>query len=189
MRYLLLMSVLALAALPAGAQSDRANPSAPPVVRRGAGDVPGMPNRAIGHVERGDPAPDFDLGARRGQHLSSLRGGWVAIVFEGRRDALARIDSLARALQDDHVLVIGVVAEGSKLLTDYALKAGTPAMLVSDLSMDIAALYGAFDPDRNAVMPGVVIVNPLGKVRSSIIGRRVSIDEAERFAQYASEGQ
>ncbi|MCC6349692.1 MAG: peroxiredoxin family protein [Candidatus Eisenbacteria bacterium] len=180
---------LLLAAAPAAAQTDRYRPAQPPTDKRAAaGGIPSSPRLSLGSVEKGDRAPDFDLPLAGGGkvRLSNLRGQWAVVCFCPRR-ALGSLDSLARAVPEQTV-VLGVVAEKVSQLAAWAARRDTKALLLDDMTGDIAALYGAYDMSRNQPLPGYVIVDPKGVVVRIEIREGLVPSDAARAVQYAVTG-
>lgn len=191
MKRLALALALLLAAATAAAQStDRYKPDQPmPTVKRGnQAGVPASPRLTLGSVEKGDRAPDFELRLAGGGkvRLSTLRGQWVVLCFSPRH-SLAVVDSLARAVPE-RVPVLGVVGEKVGTLSAWAEKTRTKALLLDDSRGDIAALYGAFDLERDRTQPGYVIIDPQGVVVRIEVGGRLSPADAARAVQYAVTG-
>jgi peroxiredoxin len=194
MRRLALALALLLAAATAAAQTDRytPNPSVPTSKKPGPTAVPSSGRYTLGHVEKGDRAPDFELALAGGGNvkLSTLRGEWTVVCFVARRDgieAIVGLDTLAREVPE-HVTVLGLLQEKSSTLTSWSQRNPTRALLLSDATGDIAALYGSFDIERSEPNPGYVIVDPKGVVQRIIVGERVSPMEAARAVQYAITG-
>ena len=167
MKPLALALALLFAAASAAAQSPERYPpnqSIPPVRREAAGGLPSSPRLSLGTVVKGDRAPGFELPLAGGGKvkLSTLRGQWVVVCFCPRR-SLATVDSVARAVPE-RVTVLGVIAEKVGPLSAWAANSGTKALLLDDLTGDIAALYGAYDLSRGKPRPGYVVVDPKGFV-------------------------
>lgn len=190
---LLFASSLLLIASPAFTQGDpRRPPTDPPiVVQRSSDGSPGATPRSIGAVSRGDRAPDFELPGHTGDNvrLSRLRGGWVALWFSPRREALVQVDSLAHALKPDHVTVVAVSGERIGLLDAWATRHSTPALLLSDATGDVAAMYGAWDTSRNVPLPGLVLIDPKGTVRIAALKPGMGTGEAAPLVHYAVTGE
>lgn len=195
MRRLALALALLLAAAPAAAQStDRyaPNPNVPPAKRGTGGALTASPRHTLGRVEKGERAPDFDLALAGGGKvkLSTLRGQWAVVCFCARRDgieALVGLDTLARAVPE-RVVVLGILQEKVGTLTTWASRNPTKALLLEDATGDIAALYGAFDLERNEPMSAYVIVDPSGVVQRIVVGERTGTGEIARAVQYAVTG-
>jgi len=191
MRTLLLVLTLALSASVAGAQeANHANPNGPPPVRHPADNGLTAPGRPVGHVDQGDRAPDFELESADGPRvrLSNLRGGWVALCFCGRGEALGDADSLSRSLPGLRFTVVAVSGQRLSALRKWARLRGSHIVLLSDPTNEIAALYGAIDPDHDIPRPSFILVDPTGVVHTSNLGRRTPPGEAMRIVQYAVTG-
>lgn len=192
MKRLALALALLLAAAAAAAEgTDRyrpPNPPEPPLRRDAAGNVLTPSRVALGHVEKGDRAPDFDLALAGGGKvkLSTLRGQWVVVCFCPRR-SLASVDSVAREVPE-RVAVIGLVPDKVGALTAWTAQNPTKALLLDDATGDIAALYGAFDPVRHEPRAGYVVVDPKGVVNRIEVGERLTPGDAVRAVQYAVTG-
>lgn len=187
---LALALALLLAAAGAAAQStDRYRPSQPPPTKRDpSGGMPSSPRLTLGMVEKGDRAPDFDLPLAGGGKvkLSNLRGQWAVVCFCPKR-ALESLDSLAREVPE-RVIVLGVVPEKVGQLSAWASQHDPKALLLDDVTGDIAALYGAYDLTRSQPIPGYAIVDPKGVVNRIEIRQGLLPLDAARAVQYAVTG-
>lgn len=195
MKRLALALALLVAAATAAAQStDRYNPptTAPGGKRAGPTSVQSNSRVTLGHVEKGDHAPDFELGLAGGGKvkLSTLRGQWVVVCFIARHDGLeglAGLDSLARDVPE-HVSVLGLMQEKVSTLQTWSARNPTHAMLLEDVTGEIAALYGSYDMERGEPRSGYAIVDPSGVVQRIRVGERIVPSEAARAVQYAVTG-
>lgn len=84
--------------------------------------------------------------------------------------------------------MLGVVAEKVSQLAAWAARRDTKALLLDDMTGDIAALYGAYDMSRNQPLPGYVIVDPKGVVVRIEIREGLVPSDAARAVQYAVTG-
>ena len=153
---LALALALLLAAASAAAQTDRYRPSPPPPVKRGTtGGMPSSPRLTLGSVEKGDRAPDFDLPLAGGGkvRLSTLRGQWAVVCF-CPKSALESLDSLAREAPE-RVIVLGVVPEKVGHLSAWAAQRDTKALLLDDMTGDIAATLRRVRPDQEPAHAGL----------------------------------
>lgn len=185
----LALALLLAAALAAAQSTDRYRPNQPPPVKRDvSGGLPSSPRLALGSVEKGDRAPDFDLPLAGGGKvkLSTLRGQWVVVCFCPRR-ALEALDSLAREVPE-RVIVLGVVPEKVGALSAWAAQRETKALLLDDMRGDISALYGAYDLVLGQPRPGYAIVDPKGVVNRIEIRDGLVPGDAARAVQYAVTG-
>jgi peroxiredoxin len=195
MKRLALALALLLAAASAAAQSTdryRPNTNLPPVKRSVPGSISTAQRYTLGHLEKGEQAPDFELALAGGGKvkLSSLRGRWAVVCFCARRDgieALVGLDTLAREVPE-HVTVLAVLQEKVSTLTSWAARNPTKALLLEDATGDIAALYGAFDLARSEPTSAYAIVDPKGVVQRIVVGERVPPGEIARAVQYAVTG-
>ena len=194
LRLALVLALLFAAASAAAQSTDRyaPNPNVPPIKRGAPGGINTPARHALGRIDKGDRAPDFELPLAGGGKvkLSTLRGQWVVVCFVARRDgieALVGLDTLAREVPE-HVTVLGVMQEKVSTLTAWAARNPTHALLLEDALGDIAALYGAFDLERGEPRSGYAIVDPAGVVQRIVVGERTSPAEAARAVQYAVTG-
>lgn len=191
MSRLALALALLFAAAPAAAQTtDKFNPNQnpPPVKRSTTGGLPATTRLTLGSVEKGERAPDFELQLAGGGKvkLSTLRGQWVVLCFCAKR-SLESVDSVAREVPE-RVAVLGIVPEKVGALSTWAAQKKTKALLLDDATSDIAALYGAYDLQRNEPRPGYAVVDPKGIVNRIEISDRLVPGDAARAVQYAVTG-
>ncbi len=190
LRLALALALLLVAATSAADSPERYRPNqTPPLDKRArSGGLSSSPRLELGTVEKGDRAPDFDLPLAGGGKvkLSNLRGQWTVVCFCPRR-ALESLDSLAREAPE-HVIVLGVVPERVGRLSAWAAQRDTRALLLEDVSGDIAALYGAYDLSRGEPLPGYAIVDPKGVVVRIEIREGFVPSDAARAVQYAVTG-
>lgn len=188
-RIALALTLLLAAATAAAQTGDKYPPGQPPPVKREtSGGMPISSRLTLGDVSKGDRAPDFDLPLAGGGKvkLSTLRGQWAVVVFCPKRD-LGGLDSLARAVPE-RVNVLGIVPEKVGHLSAWAALHDPKALLLDDTRGDIAALYGAYDLQRNQPRPGYVIVDPKGVVQRIDIRDGLLPGDALRAVQYAVTG-
>ncbi len=185
--------MIALAA-PLSAQTDPAkrydgSQTAPPPTRVSLPSAVSRP-RVTSQVHIGERAPDFELESAEGEKvkISSLRGQWVALFFVSRREGLLALDEVQRTLSPRGIRVVAVCAEKIHSLRHYLADHPSSALTLGDPMSDVAALYGVFDSTRNATLPGLVVIDIEGRVRSALMGQTLPPKDAARIVQYAVNG-
>jgi peroxiredoxin Q/BCP len=120
----------------------------------------------------GDRAPSFTLDDAFGQAVrpGDWRGHWVAVVFSGDRNAFAPLTAITAPLGDLDARIVGISDQSIGALRGYASREQVEFALLSDPTGEVSQLYGMFDPGNHAVMPGVVVIDPAGIVRTTAYG-------------------
>ena len=145
-----------------------------------------VPARA-GDVKQGSPAPDFTLVDRDGRRvaLADLRGKVVCLDFWASwcppcKAALPALDAMARRLERDGLLVLGVRIDGGRSEADRFLSEHLPAPALRVLYDPDASVLARFAP---AGMPALYLIDRNGTVRFARSGYDVrGLDEVERAA-------
>jgi peroxiredoxin len=193
---LLLPLLLALAVAPAAlAQSDfkpRPGATAPqaPTIKPTHPATPSR-SRVTTRVAVGESAPDFELRKLDGTpvRLSSLRGNWVMVYFVERRDSLASVEPVARALASIGVRTVAVIFDKVQAVAKV-LGGRDPGYLpLADPTGEIVALYGLLDATRDQSQPGFVLVTPRGDVRLALLGHELPSEDASRLVHFAVTGE
>jgi peroxiredoxin Q/BCP len=182
----MLAPAIALATV-AFAQPDSRQPgSQPPPATNSSQGSPQYHAHATGQVVIGEQAPDFVLDASSGKSikLSSLRGHWVLLAFSDRKEALAPLRDVCGALDSAGVTLVGVCGEKAYNLEVYARKVSLPYLLLADVSREISQLYGLYDGQERAVLPGYLLLTPEGDVRMTLLGQRLPPSDLERLVLY-----
>lgn len=147
--------------------------------------------RVTTRVAVGERAPDFELRKIDGTpvRLSSLRGNWVMLYFVERRDSLASVEPVARALGEIGVRTVAIIFDKSQALAKI-LKGRDPGYLpLADPTGEIVALYGLLDSTRDESLPGFVLLTPMGNVRIALLGHELPSDDASRLVHFAVRGE
>ena len=169
----------------------RPGPSAPSPTNRKS-QAPGTPSRGrlTARVAVGERAPDFQLEKLDGTpvRLSSLRGNWVMLYFVERRDSLASVELVARALDSIGVRTVAVCYDKSSAIS-RVLRGHDPTYLpLADPTGEIVALYGMLDTERDQSQPGFVLITPRGDVRLALLGHDMPSDDTSRLVTFAVRG-
>jgi peroxiredoxin len=189
---LLLALVVASAALAQSEFKPRPGPTAPaPTTSKPThAAMPGR-GRVSTRVAVGERAPDFELLKLDGTpvRLSGFRGNWVMLYFVERRDSLASVEPVARALDAIGVRTIAVIFDKVQAVAKI-LHGRDPGYLpLADPTGEIVALYGLLDPTRDESQPGFVLVTPTGEVRIALLGHELPADDASRLVHFAVRGE
>lgn len=164
--------------------------------RGGSGDAPPRDARESGapssrgysstRVTIGEPVPDFTLEDARGRSrkLSSLRGGWIALVFAGGRESLASLDTLARLLEPDGVRVVAVCVEKPQTLARLGVRESRSLLTLADVTAEVTAMFGLWDAVTRTPIPGWVLVNPQGHARVALLGGGLPNSDAHDLMRY-----
>jgi peroxiredoxin len=188
-----LLLVLLVAPPAVRAQSDfkpRAGQAAPPT-RKAGQTATANRGRLTTRVAVGERAPDFEAIRIDGSpvRLSKLRGNWVMLYFVERRDSLATVEPVAKALESIGVRTVALIFDKPQALAKI-LKGRDPGYLpLADPTGEIVALYGLMDPTRDESQPGFVLVTPRGDVRLALLGHELPSDDASRLVHFAVTGQ
>lgn len=126
----------------------------------------------------GTPAPDFTLPSTDGQALtlSALAGRkHVVLVFyvgDNTPDCNRQLSSLrddAPELEGSDILVVGVNPASVEEHARYCGQLGLNFPLLNDVGGQIAAQYGALNPDRS-VQRSVYVIDKAGLIRFAARG-------------------
>ncbi len=194
-RALLLPLLLALVVTPAAlAQTElKSRPTNTSTTTPGKTTHSATPGRGrvTTRVAVGEKAPDFELRKLDGTpvRLSSLRGNWVMLYFVERRDSLASVEPVAKALASINVRTVAVIFDKVQAVAKV-LGGRDPGYLpLADPTGEIVALYGLMDPMRDESQPGFVLVTPRGDVRLALLGHELPSDDASRLVHFAVTGE
>jgi peroxiredoxin Q/BCP len=123
-------------------------------------------------IEIGDRAPSFSLEDASGQQARPVdwRGHWAAIVFTGDRNVFARLMTVTAPLDELDTQIIGISDESLNALRSYATREQVGFQLLSDPTGEVSQLYGMYDPGNRSMVPGVVLIDPAGIVRTTAYG-------------------
>jgi len=137
-----------------------------------------------------EAVPDFTLSDARGasRKLSSLRGQWIALVFAGGRESLARLDTLARLLDADGVRVVAVCVEKPQTLARLGVRESRSLLTLADATAEVTAMFGLWDPVTRTPIPGWVLVDPEGTARVALLGGGLPNADAHDLMRYLANG-
>jgi peroxiredoxin len=189
-----LLLALAVASPAAFAQTDfkpRPGTSQPAPNRKSTPAATPNRGRVTTRVAVGERAPDFELQKLDGTpiRLSKLRGTWVMLYFVERRDSLAGVEPVAKALETIGVRTVAVIFDKPQALAKLFNGRDPGYLPLADPTGDIVALYGLMDPTRDQSQPGFVLVTPLGDVRLALLGHELPSDDASRLVHFAVRGE
>lgn len=152
-------------------------------------------------LQRGDPAPDFELPSTQGpQSLHMYRGQWVVLYFYPKDDtpgctteACDFRDRSAR-LKDLTAVVLGVSPDSLESHERFAAAQGLGFPLLSDEDRALTRAYGAWGEKTNygktseGVIRSTFIIDPEGRVAEAMVNVTAT-GHAERVAQRLTELQ
>jgi mycoredoxin-dependent peroxiredoxin len=181
---------LLLATGAAAQESSKAPPSRPPRDPQSSPRNTPAQGHIAGQIYLGEDAPDFELDGSRGKpvRLSSFRGEWVVLVFADRREQLAKLSVVDSDMKEMGAALVGVCKEKAYVLERYAPKIKLPFLLLADWSGEIAALYGLYNYERSEILPGFLVLDRAGTVRSAFVGVNFPPEELARIARFAVTG-
>ncbi len=186
-------SVLALLVTPTSPMFADADPKSPPTAPSppSVTRTDPIPHPSVvisGQVSVGQLAPDFVLDGSAGipVRLSSLRGGWVLLVFAERKDSIGVLAGAEAALEPRGMRVVGVCNETAHTVEVYAARTRLPLLVLADVTGEVSAMYGLWDPVHSSTLPGLVLIEPRGRVHFALLGRALMADDMERLAIEAS---
>jgi peroxiredoxin len=138
----------------------------------------------------GAGAPEFVLDGSQGRpvKLAELKGKWAALVFEGDRAKLVALQGIAADLGKLGVSLYGVCPDGSGALKALAEHDKLSFTLLSDPTGEIAELYGMYDEDAGAPLPGLALLDPKGVVRALWTGPSLHADEVLQLVRHSVAG-
>ncbi len=138
----------------------------------------------------GEKAPDFELDGSQGARvrLKDLEGHWALVMFDDSRDKLAGLKSIAADLDKLGVKPYGVCRESMPALQSFAREQKLTFALLSDLTGEIAQLYGMYDEDNEVIMPGFVLLDPKGIVRLTLNGQSLHAPEILQLVKHSLTG-
>lgn len=183
------LAVLALVLLPAGslAQPGTKRPATPVVPKDAAGSTDAV-TRGGGYarLEIGERVPDFSLeDVNSVRHkLSSLRGGWVALVFAGGRESMPGLDTLATLLEADGIRMVAVSVEKAQTLKRFPTSPANRLLVLADPTHEVTAMFGLWDEVTSTPIPGWVLVTPEGIARVALLGRGLPNQDAHALMRY-----
>ena len=159
-----------------------------PTVTHALGRSSAGRERVTSRVAVGERAPDFELDQIDGKplRLSRLHGDWVMLFFVQRRESLAVVEPVARALKDQGVRTLAVCFDKTSALAHHLAGHEISYTPLADPMGDIIALYGLLDGDQP--QPGFVLINPRGEVRLALLGRGLPSMDAARLVEYSVRG-
>jgi peroxiredoxin len=162
-------------------------PTAPPstAVEEPQGDLSDVSAAAVGAG-----APEFVLDGSQGRpvKLADLKGKWAVLVFEGDRKPLAALQSIAGDLGKLGVSLYGVCPDGAGALKALAVEAKLSYPLLSDPTGEISELYGMYDDEAGAVVPGLALLDPKGIVRALWTGPSLHPPEILQLVRHSVTG-
>ena len=190
MRCSVLLALLMLAPFPSAAQK------IPPATRPSEANAPIIPpsprRRApiVAQVYVGEGAPDFELDGSRGRpvQLSSLRGTWIVLAFADRRQSLAGLRAIHPELGALGAQLVGVCHEKPGTLVSSSRRDSLPFLMLADVTGEISAMYGLYDLDRSATVPGFLVLDRQGVVRMAVLGKQLPSTDISRLARLAITG-
>ena len=188
-------TALALAlALPAAvlAQTDpkSPNPTTSPGTTPSTATAPTGQLRASGDVVVGEAAPDFDLWGSRNRELrlSRMRGDWVLLAFADRRESLGELAPAHQELKAAGVTLLGVCHDKPQTVRSYTEKNRIPFEILSDVTGEVSSLYGLYDGGGRRILPGFVVLDRQGVVRTALLGTQLPADQVVEIARYSMMG-
>jgi peroxiredoxin len=181
--------LLALLACTAHAQipKDRTPPAAdsPP----GTATVPQASNDPSVRIEVGVTAPDFELEgtSTRPVRLSSLRGGWVALMFSERIGPISSLEKITGDMTRMGVRMVVVCHEKARRVRTTAQRDGLSFLILADASGQVGSLYGLTEGRVSSMKPGYVLIDARGVVKLNEIGEPLVADRIwQRTRNYLS---
>jgi len=135
----------------------------------------------------GAAAPDFALLDDRGHWLrrADLRGRWAAIVFSENLKRLGPLRAVVAALDSAGVRLLGVTVDGTGAVRRYHEQQRLPFTLLSDPTRQVSQLYGMFDPEEQAIAPGIVLLDPNGIVWTAASSDSLGPESVSAFVRRA----
>jgi peroxiredoxin len=138
----------------------------------------------------GRKAPNFELEDSRGGRvrLSDLNGQWAVMVFVESHATLGSLKGIDGDLHKLGARLLGICQERATTLKSYAEREQLPFVILSDRPGDTFRIYGMYNAENAAVQPGVVVLDPKGVVRLSVLGPSLHPDEVLQLAKHVVSG-
>jgi peroxiredoxin len=181
--------ILTPTSTPAQGVEQKVPPPRPP-----GGATSSDPGMRTGHLVRGsaylgEAAPDFELEASTGAtlRLSRQRATWVLLVFGGRKEDLAPLNTEVVELRSIGVEMIGVCDEKAYHLRSFAEQGKMKFPLLADVTGEISALYGLYDTPRATTSPGFFLIDTTGVVRMALLGQHIPGKDMTSLARFGVE--
>jgi peroxiredoxin len=169
--------LLALTACAAHAQlpKDRTPPPGSPAV---APIVPQASNDPSVRIEVGIMAPDFELEGTqtRPVRLSSLRGGWVALVFSERIGPVTPLQKINADMTRMGVRMVAVCHEKLRRVRTTAQREDLTFLVLADASGQVGSLYGLTEGRVSSMKPGYLLIDARGVVKQNELGESLNAD-------------
>lgn len=177
-------------ALSAPAMAQKSQKPTPPPADPAPGGTPHTRIRIHGEVAIGDRAPDFELDGSGGRpvRLVSLRGDWVLLLFDSRKEQVASMRPVSDDLRALGVRPVGICDEKAYHLESFAKRDSFPYLLLADPTGEISALYGLYDHELSTTGPGFLLLDREGIVRMALLGQRFPPDNVLQLIRYAISG-
>jgi len=177
---------LSLAAPGFAQETPKSPPPQPGAEREASARNPHAQLGIAGWVSIGDLAPDFELDGSRGARvqLSRLRGDWLLLVFNERRDQVVGLRAIENDMRVLGVRIVSVCHEKARTLDTYARRDSVPLML-ADVTGEVSTMYGLYDSPRRQTVPGFFVLDREGFVRIAFSGKLLPPDEIARLTHFA----
>jgi peroxiredoxin len=167
--------VVWLGASPAAAQEGSKTPAKPPPTTTGQAVPPaGRPTlQARGIIYLWELAPDFFLDGSHGKSvkLSSLRGNKTLLLFVPYKERLRPYNDVVDTLMTHDVRLVGICSDKQHNLRSMAQRESIRFLMLGDVTGDVSAMYGLFDPVNGEIRPGAFLLDSQGYVRLILLGQ------------------
>ena len=178
MKSFIALSIVLLALLcyapSAAAQTDDAKSTPAPAIPTLAPqhDTPTGQLRVSGNVHVGETAPDFTAYSTTDREitLSRMRGDWVLLLFAGSREDFGALRAVVDPVAGCGARTVGICKDKIQRLRSYADGQQLPFELLADDTGEISSIYGYYDLEQRATMPGFVVMDRRGVVRLALQG-------------------
>jgi alkyl hydroperoxide reductase subunit AhpC len=110
-------------------------------------------------------------------------------VFDDRKEKFA---PFAKEEQEARVLgarIVAVCDEKAYNLKSYVERNQLKFVMLADVTGEISAIYGMYDPERYTTAPGFVILDREGVVRLALVGKTLPASDIVRLARLAITGE
>ena len=146
--------------------------------------TPGADSDPSARIEVGLMAPDFELDASNGKaiRLSSLRGNWVALVFNDRMAPLTKYGKIDDDLQRMGVKLVTVCREKTRYVRAMSRRENLPFLVLADVSGQVGSLYGLRSERGGDLTPGLLMIDTGGRVKLIHTGEALTADRMWQVA-------
>ncbi len=186
----LFLAGIAWAQIPeGGTENPKDNPLPPAAQPQTEPESEGL-EQAPSLVVVGRQAPGFDLEDSAGHHvrLSDLKGQWAVLMFTEDHRTLAPFKAIDAGLRQAGARLYAICQDREGTVKSYAEREQLPFEVLSDKTADTFRTFGMYDAGNGVVESGLVLLDPKGVVRMSVLGPGLHADEVLQLTRHTVNG-